>query len=230
MAINVKPFSPARCAHANATTRLFNLSSGPAKPVPRRSARSCLKPKAAPDMEAPGTTRFDASLALAGAGKMGGALLRAWLDRGYDPRKFSVIEPRPSPELVELAGAKGFALGPPTRPPQVLVLAMKPQDLDAAAAGLAAIARGDTLVVAILAGKSIADVAARLPHATAIVRAMPNLAAAVRRGMAVLAANGAATPDQRATAEALFAATGRVEWLAREGLIRAANGGSRSGA
>ena len=54
---------------------------------------------------------------------MGGALLRAWLDRGYDPRKISVIEPRPSLELVALARAKGFALGPPSRPPQVLVLA-----------------------------------------------------------------------------------------------------------
>src|ERR1700732_578044 len=105
-AINVKPFSPARCAHASATTRLFNLSSGPAKPVSRRSARSCSKPKAGPDMDAPGT-RSDVSLLLAGAGKMGGALLRAWLDRGYDPRKIDVVEPHPSPELIELAQAKG---------------------------------------------------------------------------------------------------------------------------
>jgi pyrroline-5-carboxylate reductase len=178
-------------------------------------------------MDAPGT--FDASLVLAGAGKMGGALLRAWLDRGYDPRKISVIEPRPSREVLELAGANGFALGSPARPPQVLVLAMKPQNLDEAAAGLAPFASRDTLVVSILAGKSLANVAARLPHATAIVRAMPNLAAAVGRGMAVLAANAAATQDQRATAEALFAATGRVEWLAGEELIDAATAVSGSG-
>jgi pyrroline-5-carboxylate reductase len=188
-----------------------------------------LKPKAAPDVEAPGTTRFDASLVLAGAGKMGGALLRAWLDRGYDPRKISVIEPRPSPELVELAGANGFAFGPPSRPPQVLVLAMKPQDLDEAAAGLAALVSRDTLVVSILAGKTIANVAARLPQAKAIVRAMPNLAAAVGRGMAALAANAAATPDQRATAGALLAATGRVEWLGGEELLDAATAVSGSG-
>jgi pyrroline-5-carboxylate reductase len=180
-------------------------------------------------MDAPGTNHFDASLVLAGAGKMGGALLRAWLDRGYDPRKISVIEPRPSREVFELAESRGFALGPPSRPPQVLLLAMKPQNLDEAAAGLAPFANRDTLVVSILAGKSIANVAARLPHATAIVRAMPNLAAAVGRGMAVLAANAAATPDQRATAEALFAATGRVEWLAREELIDAATAVSGSG-
>jgi pyrroline-5-carboxylate reductase len=180
-------------------------------------------------MDAAGVDRFDASLMLAGAGKMGGAMLRAWLDRGYDPRKISVFEPRPSPEILALAQATGFALAAPSRPPKILVLAMKPQSLDEAAAGLAPFASPDTLVVSILAGKTIANIAARFPHAPAIVRAMPNLPAAVGRGMAVLAANTAATPDQRAAAEALFAATGRVEWLAGEELMDAATAISGSG-
>jgi pyrroline-5-carboxylate reductase len=180
-------------------------------------------------MDAPATNRFDASLVLAGAGKMGGVLLRAWLDRGYDPRKISVIEPRPSREVLELSETKGFALGAPSVPPQVLVLAMKPQDLDEAVAGLAPFVGRDTLVVSILAGKSIANVAARLPHAKAIVRAMPNLASAVGRGIAALVANAAATPGQRAAAEALFAAAGRVEWLTGEHLIDAATAVSGSG-
>jgi pyrroline-5-carboxylate reductase len=166
---------------------------------------------------------------LAGAGKMGGAMLRAWLDRGYDPRKISVIEPRPSAEILALAQATGFALAAPSRPPKILVLAMKPQELDEAAAGLAPFASPDTLVVSILAGKTIDNLAARFPRATAIVRAMPNLAALVRRGMAVLTANAAATPGQCAAAEALFAATGRVEWLAGEDLINAATAVSGSG-
>ncbi len=180
-------------------------------------------------MDAPEADRLKASLALAGAGKMGGALLRAWLDRGYDPRKISVIEPRPSPEIIELAQATGFALAAPSRPPKILVLAMKPQALDEAAAGLAPFASRDTLVVSILAGKSLANIAARFPHATAIVRAMPNLAAVVGRGMAALVANAAATPGDRAAAEALFAATGRVEWLACEDIIDAATAVSGSG-
>ncbi|MGH6864186.1 MAG: pyrroline-5-carboxylate reductase [Methylocella sp.] len=180
-------------------------------------------------MDAPEADRFKASLALAGAGKMGGALLRAWLDRGYDPRKISVIEPRPSPVLAEFARAKGFALAAPSRPPKILVLAMKPQNLDEAAAGLAPFVSPDTLVVSILAGKTIADIAAKFPHPTAIVRAMPNLAALVGRGMAVLVANAAATPGQRAAAAALFAATGQVEWLAGEHLIDAATAVSGSG-
>jgi pyrroline-5-carboxylate reductase len=188
-----------------------------------------LKPKAGPKMDAAGVDRFDASLMLAGAGKMGGAMLRAWLDRGYDPRKISVIEPRPSPEILALAQATGFALAAPPRPPKILVLAMKPQSLDEAAAGLAPFASPDTLVVSILAGKTIANIAARFPHAPAIVRAMPNLAALVGRGMAVLTANAAATPGQCAAAETLFTATGRVEWLSGEDLINAATAVSGSG-
>jgi len=180
-------------------------------------------------MATPEADRFEASLLLAGAGKMGGALLRAWLDRGYDPRKIDVIEPHPSPELIELAQAKGFALRAPSRPPGILVLAIKPQALDEAAASLASFASPNTLVVSILAGKTIANISAKLPQARAIVRAMPNLPAAVGRGITALAANAAATPGQRAAAEALLAAAGGVEWLASEELIDAVAAVSGSG-
>jgi pyrroline-5-carboxylate reductase len=180
-------------------------------------------------MDAPEADRFKAPLLLAGAGKMGGAMLRAWLDQGYDPRKINVIEPRPSPELVELAGVRGFALRAPSRPPEILVLAIKPQSLDEAAASLAPFASPNTLVVSILAGKTIATIAGKLPQARAIVRAMPNLPAAVGRGITALAANAAATPSQCAAAEALLAATGGVEWLASEDLIDAATAVSGSG-
>jgi pyrroline-5-carboxylate reductase len=156
-------------------------------------------------------------------------LLRAWLDRGYDPRKIDVIEPHPSPELIELARAKGFALRAPSRAPGILVLAIKPQTLDEAAASLASFASPNTLVVSILAGKTIANISAKLPHARAIVRAMPNLPAAVGRGITALAANAAATPGQRAAAEALLAAAGGVEWLASEELIDAVAAVSGSG-
>ena len=83
--------------------------------------------------------------------------------------------------------------------------------------------------MSILAGKTIANIAARLPQARAIIRAMPNLPVAVRRGVTALAANAAATPHQRAAAEALLAATGGVEWLTSEDLIDAATAVSGSG-
>ncbi|QBR71222.1 pyrroline-5-carboxylate reductase [Beijerinckiaceae bacterium] len=172
-------------------------------------------------MAAAGLDRLDSSLVLAGAGRMGEALLRAWLDQGYDPQKISVIEPQPSPSIAELAASRGFRLGAPSRPPDVLVLAMKPQSLDEAAAAVGTLAAVNTLVISILAGKTMADLAARLPNARAIARAMPNLPAAVGRGITAVVANPSVTPLQHQIAEALLAATGQIEWLAEEGLINA---------
>lgn len=180
-------------------------------------------------MDMPESDGDKAPLLLAGAGKMGGAMLRGWLNRGYPGHKIHVIEPQPSPELLALARSKGITFGAPPQPPGILVLAVKPQSLDEAAASLDSLARPETLVVSILAGKTIADIAKKLPQARAIVRAMPNLAAAVGRGITALAANAAATPGQRAAAESLLAATGEVEWLPSEDLIDAATAVSGSG-
>jgi len=169
------------------------------------------------------------SLALAGAGKMGGALLRAWLAQGYDPQLLTVIEPHPSAEIVNLAGEKAFVLGRPSHPPQILVLAMKPQSLDEAAADLDSLVEQGTLIISILAGKTFAALARRLPRPRAIVRAMPNLPAAVGRGITALTANPAVTEPQRQAAEVLLGAAGRVEWLGDESLIDAATAVSGNG-
>ncbi|WP_026608487.1 pyrroline-5-carboxylate reductase [Methylocapsa acidiphila] len=172
--------------------------------------------------------RFPSSLVLAGAGKMGGALLRAWLDQGIDPRRIAVLDPQPSPLIAALAAEKGFALDAPTEPPEVLVLAIKPQSLDEAGA-LEPLAGAGTLVVSILAGKTIANIAARFPRAGAVVRAMPNLPAAVGRGISALCPSDSASPAQRALAEALIGAAGRFEWLPNERLIDAVTAVSGSG-
>jgi pyrroline-5-carboxylate reductase len=171
---------------------------------------------------------FPASLVLAGAGKMGGAMLRAWLDRGLKPGAITVIDPEPAAAIATLATEAGFALNRPAPAPEVLVLAIKPQALDEAAA-LAEFAGPRTLVISILAGKTIANVRARLPGAGAIVRAMPNLPAAVGRGVAGLSAEAGASAAQRAMAEALMAATGDVVFVDDERQIDAVTAISGSG-
>src|SRR5258708_12581373 len=63
-------------------------------------------------------------IVLAGAGKMGGAMLAGWLARGLDARQVAVLEPKPSGEISALA-AKGIRLNPspkdiaPLPPPAV---------------------------------------------------------------------------------------------------------------
>jgi pyrroline-5-carboxylate reductase len=179
-------------------------------------------------MTEPGAEGFPASLVLAGAGKMGGALLKAWLGAGLEPGRIHVLDPRPPQEILNLAASAGFSLAAPDEPPEVLVLAIKPQVLEEAAA-LAPLAAAGTLVISILAGKTTGNIAARLPSARAIVRAMPNLPASIGRGATGAVASEAVTPGQRAMTEALLGAAGHFEWLEDERLIDAVTAISGSG-
>ncbi|SFS77383.1 pyrroline-5-carboxylate reductase [Methylobacterium sp. yr668] len=183
-------------------------------------------------MTAPGapTARMPASLVLAGAGKMGGAMLAGWLEAGLDPRRTTIIDPVPVRPIVDLCAERGIALNPSDpEPGDVLVLGIKPQGLDTAAPGLDRLIGRDTLLVSILAGKTVADLRGRLPRARAIVRAMPNLPASIGRGATGACASSEVTPAQRAAAEALFAANGAVAWLADEAQIDAVTAVSGSG-
>ena len=176
-------------------------------------------------------TDLPSSLVLVGAGKMGGAMLQGWLALGLSPAAVSVLDPFASQDLIDLCAARGVALNQPIAsiaPPQVLVLAVKPQMLDQAAPDIAPLVGAGTLIVSIMAGKTMGDIAARLP-AAAIVRAMPNTPAAVGRGVTGVAASADVSPAQRAMADALLRAIGRVEWVADEALIDAVTAVSGSG-
>ena len=171
------------------------------------------------------------TLVLAGAGKMGGAMLKGWLAGGLPAAGVAVIEPHPSTELALLAARHGFRLNPAEgerNPPEALILAVKPQMLESAAKKLADLAGADTLVVSVVAGKTIANLAARLP-ARAFVRVMPNTPAAVGRGASAGAANVTVSSMQRAWTERLMRAVGLFEWVDDEALIDAVTALSGSG-
>ena len=172
------------------------------------------------------------SLILVGAGKMGEAMLHGWLAAGLEPGRIAILEPKPSPAIVELSEQCGIPLNPALdalTPPEALFLAIKPQTLEAAAPDLAPLAGQGTLVVSILAGKRIADLSARLPQAGAFVRVMSNTPAAVGRGASAGAATPATSERQRAFTQSLMGAVGAFEWLADEALIDAVTALSGSG-
>ena len=168
------------------------------------------------------------NLLLIGAGKMGGAMLEGWLGQGMPAANVSVIDPQPSDRLRALA-AEGLRLKPPEGPADVVVLATKPQTLDRAAATLAAAVGPGTLLISIVAGKTIANLRERAPEAGAVVRAMPNTPAAVGRGITGCAASPEVSEAQRQLATGLLASIGRVEWVADEALIDAVTALSGSG-
>ncbi|HXF54715.1 MAG TPA: pyrroline-5-carboxylate reductase [Hyphomicrobiaceae bacterium] len=176
---------------------------------------------------------LEGALVLAGAGRMGGALLSGWLERGVDPAQVIVQDPSPPAEVRELLKVHGIeaqsALQPMVPPPAVLMVAVKPQVMDAVFPALAALAGPHTLVVSIAAGRKLSAFERHLVPGAAVIRAMPNTPAAVGRGMTVCVANTYVTPAQRTTCEALLGAVGEVAWIDNEAEMDAVTAVSGSG-
>jgi len=172
---------------------------------------------------------INGTIVLAGAGKMGGALLTGWLAHGLDAKQVAAIEPHPSEEINALV-AQGVRLNP--APDDVgtvgaLVIALKPQMFREAEAMLRSFAGPSTLVISVMAGATIASLTEVCGGA--VVRAMPNTPAAIGRGITVAVAASNVSSDQRAIADALLRATGSVEWIDDEKMMDAVTAVSGSG-
>ena len=172
------------------------------------------------------------SVVLVGCGNMGSALLQGWLDRGMSAAAITVVEPDGSRARVATDRSVPVVYRPtdlPSSSPDVVVLAVKPQVVDAIAPHYARFATAGAVVLSIAAGKTIASLATHLGTKAALVRAMPNTPAAVRRGISVACGNAAADEGQRAICEQLLAAVGVVLWIDDEALMDAVTAVSGSG-
>jgi pyrroline-5-carboxylate reductase len=167
------------------------------------------------------------TVVLAGAGKMGGALLTGWLAQGLAPQRLVVIEPAPSAEISALA-TSGVRLNPKDiGAADTLVIALKPQTFRGQGAALKTVAGASTLVVSIMAGTTMASL--QEVCGPKVVRAMPNTPAAIGRGITVAVAAHGVSAAERATADALLRATGSVEWVDDESLMDVVTAVSGSG-
>ncbi len=139
-------------------------------------------------------------------------MLAGWLAGGLDPAAFTVIDPY----LAQVpSGVRLLDRAPVGEPAaDVVVLGFKPQQLPEAAKTIAPLVGGGTLVLSVLAGVDRATLRATFAPARAIVRVMPNLAAAL--GKSPIALCGDATGAARAMTEALMAPLGQAEWLTDE--------------
>lgn len=173
--------------------------------------------------------KLNGTILLAGAGKMGSAMLTGWLAQAVAADKLAVIDPAPSADITKLA-AQGLRINPDhdaLSGVDALVLAVKPQMFADAAPQLRKHVGPETLVLSIMAGVPIA----RLAQACGgkVVRAMPNTPAAIGRGATVAVADKSVGDTQRAIADALLRATGLVEWIEDETLMDAVTAVSGSG-
>lgn len=171
-------------------------------------------------------------LLLAGAGKMGGAILKGLLAQGLDARSVIAQDPSPPPDVAALLADNAIDVVPAidelTEPPGVVLVAVKPQIMLDVLPRLAKLAGPNTLFLSIAAGQRLQTFEKFLPGA-AVVRAMPNTPAAILKGMSVAVANGHVTPVQRALANAILSAVGEVEWVDDEALLDPVTAVSGSG-
>ncbi|MEG3089697.1 pyrroline-5-carboxylate reductase family protein [Sphingomonas sp. PB4P5] len=144
-----------------------------------------------------------------GCGNMGGAMLRRWIDTGAVAAHDVDVVNRADRDLPEgVRQARGLLAGPL---PDLVMLGMKPQQIDDIAARFAERIAGVPLMVSILAGVDEASLAARF-GVGAIVRAMPNLPVGIGKGVVGLHSDSAG-PDVRTAVAALMAPLGLVEWV-----------------
>ncbi len=150
-------------------------------------------------------------LAVVGGGRIGEALL-AGLVRRTGPADVVVCE-RSAERGAELAGRYGVDLvdlaGAATRA-RVLLLAVKPQDIDGLLGLLAGQVDSDHLVVSVAAGVTTARMEAALAPGVPVVRVMPNTPALVEEGMSVLSAGAHASDAHLDEAAELLGAVGEV--------------------
>ncbi|GGE56837.1 pyrroline-5-carboxylate reductase [Actibacterium pelagium] len=167
-------------------------------------------------------------MVLIGCGRMGSALLAAWLDTGLAHEAVTVVEPYPSDWLKEQA-AKGLRLNAdiPANP-AVLILATKPQMMKEVMGQIEG-DFADTLFISVAAGTPISFFEAELGADAKIVRVMPNTPALLKKGVSALVANKAAQGAPLAAAQDLMTAVGVVEILTDEEDIHAVIGLSGSG-
>lgn len=167
---------------------------------------------------------------LVGAGKMGMALARGWLDAGLPGSNLVLVDPAPSDAAKELAADYGLAIYPEAvgLEPNVLVLAVKPQIIGDVMQGLKQAVGPQTLALSIAAGISIATLSAGLETGR-VVRTMPNTPAQIGKGVTGAVAGPDVSEKDRAVTDALLSAAGQVAWFDAESDLDAVTAVSGSG-
>lgn len=152
------------------------------------------------------------TIALLGAGVMGGTLLAALVRSGHDPADLLVADKSAdrASAVAQAHGARAVSAADAVAGADVVVVAVKPQDMAALVAEIHDVVRPGALVVSIAAGISTAFLENRLPEGTSVVRVMPNTPALVDQGMSALSPGKHCSPEQLEQATALMASVGKV--------------------
>jgi pyrroline-5-carboxylate reductase len=151
-------------------------------------------------------------IAVLGAGKIGEALLSGLLSAGSAPAELVFTERHQdrADELSARLGVAAVALAEAAAHAELIVVAVKPQDIAPVLAELAPVLQPGTLVVSLCAGLPTALFEGALPAGTPVVRVMPNTPMLVGEAMSAVSAGSHAGDDHLAAVEKMLASVGRV--------------------
>lgn len=165
---------------------------------------------------------MDGQLTILGTGRMGEALLNGLLRSGWaQPQQVwcTVRNPDRARTLAETYGVRADTdSASATAAADVVLLAVKPQNLRELLATVADKVHPGQLVISVAAGVPTAAIESQLPADTPVVRVMSNTPVQVDQAMSVVAAGRHARDDQLDVAAEIFAHVGRVIRLPEEHL------------
>ncbi len=170
------------------------------------------------------TAKLSRPLLLVGCGKMGGAMLSGWCESGIATAGVTIIEPMGAPAFEDKSGitVRSDAVELPADfDPEIVVFAVKPQQMDAVVPAYARFVSGNTAFLSIAAGRTIGYFEEKLAGNAAIVRAMPNTPAAIGQGITVLCPNAETSTLQAEICRELLSAVGEAIVVDDEALIDA---------
>jgi pyrroline-5-carboxylate reductase len=168
-------------------------------------------------------------LGFIGAGNMARALVGGLVLTGLPASQIYVYDAR-AEALLALAQSHGIApLSPDTPALDVVIIAVKPVDVQKAIADARQWIGANTLVVSIAAGIPTHALLNWLPPHTALIRAMPNTPALIRAGITALFATSQVSARQKQMADDVLRAAGEVLWVEEEQALDAVTAVSGSG-
>jgi pyrroline-5-carboxylate reductase len=166
-----------------------------------------------------------------GGGNMAQALITGLRQRDFAMQQITVIDPDASKQdrLQQTLGVRtAQALSAEALQVDVIVLAVKPQQLKTVAESLAPYLQSQ-LVISVAAGIRTTDLSRWLNGYSTLIRTMPNTPAQIQAGVTGIYALASASEGQRLLADSLLQAAGDVVWLTDEAQLDAVTAISGSG-
>jgi len=147
-----------------------------------------------------------------GAGVMGEALIAALIRSGVNPGDISFAEKRPerAAELTSRYSIIHTDLAEVGAKASIILLVVKPQDMEATLSELAPHINPDSLLISFAAGKTIASISQSVGKSNPVIRVMPNTPALVGKGASGYSLGAGVTEPQRAFIAHFLAATGKA--------------------